>query len=56
MIRTVSVESEMWLPFNFPIPANQSHGQEKDVPKILHSKVKSVYETYLRRHLPVLRR
>ena len=29
--------------------------QERDVPKVLHPKVQSVYETYLRQHYPMLR-
>lgn len=33
-----------------------SEEQKKDVPKVLHHKAKSVYEAYLRQHLPVLRK
>ncbi|CAJ1414192.1 unnamed protein product [Effrenium voratum] len=34
----------------------ESAEQKKDVPKVLHAKMKSVYEAYMRTHLPVIRR
>jgi hypothetical protein len=34
----------------------RSEDQKKDVPKVLHRKLQSIYEAYMREHLPVLRR
>lgn len=44
-----------WQTEDKTVFSRDNSDQRKDAPKILHVKVRSVYETYLRVHYPVLR-